>query len=146
MAKTIVCGVDKSPTAAAAARKAAELAVALEADLHVVSAYGKIESQTIKVGAEDLFLSNELEADRVSDGVADELRREFPGLHVQSSSSEGKPGEALVHAAERSGADLIVVGNKRVQGISRVLGSIASHVAAHAPCDVYVAHTHTHKH
>ena len=142
MAKTILCGVDKSPTAAAAARRAAELAVALGADLRLVTAYGKVESQTIKVGAEDLFLSNELEADRVSEAVAVELRREFPGLHVEPSSSEGKPAEALVHAAEHWKADLIVVGNKRVQGPGRVLGSIARHVAAHAPCDVYVAHTH----
>ena len=39
-------------------------------------------------------------------------------------------------------ADVIVVGNKRVQGVSRILGSIARYVAAHAPCDVYIAHTH----
>lgn len=146
MTKTIVCGVDNSATAAAAARKAAELAVALGGDLHVVSAYGKIESQTVEIGSESVFLSNEMEADRVSGAVAVELRREFPGLHVEPTSSDGKPGEALVKAAERLDAELIVVGNKRVQGIGRVLGSIASHVVSHAPCDVYVAHTHTHHH
>lgn len=144
MTKTIVCGVDNSATAAAAARKAAELAVALGADLHLLSAYGKIESQTVEIGAESVFLSNEMEADRVSGAVALELRREFPGLHVEAASSDGKPGEALVKSAERLGAELIVVGNKRVQGIGRVLGSIASHVVSHAPCDVYVAHTHSH--
>src|SRR5690606_28369663 len=43
-------------------------------------------------------------------------------------------------------ASLIVVGNKRVQGVAgRVLGSIARDVAAHASCDVYIAHTHTRK-
>jgi nucleotide-binding universal stress UspA family protein len=146
MTKTIVCGVDNSPTAAAAARKAAELALALGADLHLLSAYGKIESQTVEIGSESVFLSNEMEADRVSGAVAVELRREYPGLHVTPASSDGKPGEALVKAAEREGAELIVVGNKRVQGIGRVLGSIASHVVSHAPCDVYVAHTHTHHH
>ena len=142
MTKKIVCGIDNSPTAAAAARKAAELAIALDADLHLVSAYGKIESQTVEIGAESVLVSNEMEADRVSGAVAVELRQEFPGLSVQPSSSDGKPGEALVKAAERLDADLIVVGNKRVQGIARVLGSIARDVAAHAPCDLYVAHTH----
>lgn len=142
MTKTIVCGVDNSPTAAAAARKAATLAVALDARLHLLSAYGKVESQTVQVGSDSIFLSTDMEADRVAGAVAVELRKEFPGLEVVPSSSEGRPGEALVAAAERLDADLIVVGNKRVQGIARVLGSIARDVAAHAPCDVYVAHTH----
>ena len=146
MTKKIVCGIDNSPTAAAAARTAAELAVALGADLHLVSAYGKIEAQTVEVGAEEFLVSNEMEADRVTGAVAVELRREFPGLQVEPESSGGKPGDALVHCAERLDADLIVVGNKRTQGIARVLGSIARDVIAHAPCDVYVAHTHTHHH
>ena len=54
--------------------------------------------------------------------------------------------EALVSESERLDATMIVVGNKRVQGIAgRVLGSIARDVAAHASCDVYVAHTHERK-
>ena len=141
MTKRIVCGVDNSPTAAAAARRAAELAVALGADLHLVSAYGKIESELVEIGSEKLLLSNEMEADRIAGAVAVELRQEFPGLDVTPSSSEGRAGEALVKTAEHLGADLIVVGNKRVQGIARVLGSIARDVAQHAPCDVFVVHT-----
>jgi nucleotide-binding universal stress UspA family protein len=140
--KTVVCGVDNSPTAAAAARRAAELTVALGGRLHLVSAYGKVEAETVEVGSETIFVSNEMEAERVSGAVAVELRQEFPGLDVSPWSGEGRPSEALVRAAERLDADLIVVGNKRVQGIARVLGSIARDVAAHAPCDVYVAHTH----
>lgn len=30
---------------------------------------------------------------------------------------------------------MVVVGNKRVQGMARVLGSVASAVAKDAPCD-----------
>ncbi|MFI5429021.1 universal stress protein [Aeromicrobium sp. UC242_57] len=55
---------------------------------------------------------------------------------------QGKPAAALVELAEETGADVIVVGNKRVQGMSRVLGSIAADVTRRAPCDVYIAHTH----
>jgi len=47
-----------------------------------------------------------------------------------------------VREAESLGADLIVVGNKRVQGLGRILGSIAEDVAHHSTCDVYIAHTH----
>ncbi|GAA4373289.1 universal stress protein [Nocardioides caricicola] len=142
MAKTILCGVDNTNTAAAAARKAAELTVAFGGELHLLSAYGKVESETVEVGSETILVSNEMEAERVAGAIAVELRQEYPGLVVHATASEGRPGEALVHAAERLGADLIVVGNKRVQGIARVLGSIARDVAAHAPCDVYVALTH----
>ena len=142
MTKTIVCGVDNSPTAAAAARKAAELAVALGGDLHLLSAFGKVEAETVQVGLESFVLSTDMEAERVAGAVAVELRKDFPALEVVPAASEGRPGEALVAAAERLDADLIVVGNKRVQGISRVLGSIARDVASHAPCDVYIAHTH----
>jgi CRP-like cAMP-binding protein len=38
-------------------------------------------------------------------------------------------------------ATMIVVGNRRVQGAKRLLGSIASDVLHHASCDVLVAHT-----
>ncbi|MCP3973298.1 MAG: universal stress protein, partial [bacterium] len=38
-------------------------------------------------------------------------------------------------------ARMIVVGNRRVQGIARVLGSVASDVAKRAPCSVLIAHT-----
>ena len=36
---------------------------------------------------------------------------------------------------------MIVVGNRRVQGVSRVLGSIASDVLRRAPCDVLIVNT-----
>jgi nucleotide-binding universal stress UspA family protein len=47
----------------------------------------------------------------------------------------------LVDEAARLNADLIVVGNVRMQGPSRVLGSVGSHVLRHAPCDVLVVKT-----
>ncbi|OUZ11211.1 hypothetical protein BHE97_05030 [Aeromicrobium sp. PE09-221] len=142
MTKTIVVGVDDSETASAAARKAAELAHALGGELHVLSAYGKFETETFRSGSEEIQFTTEKDANDVASSVVDGLRRDFPDLNLTYAPMEGKPGEALVQAAERLGADVIVVGNKRVQGIARVLGSIARDVAAHAPCDVYVAHTH----
>ncbi|WP_110208568.1 universal stress protein [Nocardioides daejeonensis] len=142
MSKTIVCGVDGSETAAAAARKAAELAQAFGGRLHLISAYGKFQAETITVGSDKMLLSNEQDADTIASQVALSVRKEFPDLEVTVAPAEGQPGEALVAAAEAVDADVIVVGNKRVQGIARVLGSVARDVAAHAHCDVYVAHTH----
>ena len=53
----------------------------------------------------------------------------------------GKPADVIVDEAKRVDADLIVVGSKRMTGISRVLGSVANDVAHHADCSVYIAKT-----
>lgn len=70
------------------------------------------------------------------------VRAQFPGVEVLAQAASGKPADALLAAAEQTGAELIVVGNKRVQGAARILGSIATQVARKAPCDVYIAYTH----
>ena len=51
----------------------------------------------------------------------------------------GDPREALIEMARREGADLIVVGSHGRSGLTKLLmGSVASHVVTHAPCDVLV--------
>lgn len=141
MINTIVTGVDESETAAVAARKAAELANVHDAELHVISAYGNQEVRTLRAGG-DVVEINEVEnATRVAQSVADSLRADFPNVTITSNAALGQPGEALVSTAAELDADLIVVGNKRVQGFSRVLGSIARDVASEAHCDVYIAYT-----
>lgn len=142
MSKKIVVGVDDSETAARAARTAAGLARALDAELYVLTAYGKLEMERIEVGAEEFVISNEADAEKLADAVIADLRGDFPDVTFRRYPAEGKPGPALVDTARILDADLIVVGNKRVQGIARVLGSVARDVASRAHCDVYVAHTH----
>jgi len=142
MANVIITGVDGSETAGRAATKAAELAVLKGARLHVLSAYGKFEEDTFSSGDEQVVFSTLKDAESTVAATVSQLRRRFPDLEITADPSEGKPGEALVKAAERLDAELIVVGNKRVQGFGRILGSIARDVASKAPCDVYVAHTH----
>lgn len=142
MAKTIIVGVDGSETATRAARRAAELADALGSDLHVLTAYGKFEVEKISTGSEEFVFSTEADAEGVAGASLLQLRKDFPTVKLTSAASEGKPGDALVRAAERLDSEIIVVGNKRVQGLARVLGSIARDVASRAPCDVYVVHTH----
>ncbi|MDN5893453.1 MAG: universal stress protein [Nocardioides sp.] len=143
MTGTIVVGVDDSETAALAAMKAAELAKALGAELCVLTAYGKFEAETIATGGEKFFITNADSAKSTGQRSVMALRKNSPDVTIKLQASEGKPGDALVKAADQLDADLIVVGNKRVQGFARVLGSIARDVAAHASCDVYVAHTHS---
>jgi nucleotide-binding universal stress UspA family protein len=55
---------------------------------------------------------------------------------------EGEPGQVLLDAARDFDADLIVVGSRGLTSHAHfILGSVASSVAHHAPCDVLVAHT-----
>ncbi len=142
MTVKIVTGVDGTDPAMQAARTAARLAQALDGELHVVSAYGKVDTIEVHVEGHDFVLTPEQDAQRIAEETATRLQEEFPSLRVMAASAEGKPADALVDVAEELGADLIVVGNKRVQGLARVLGSIATEVARKAHCDVYVAHTH----
>lgn len=133
----IVVGLDRSGTAAAAAARAAELARDAGATLHLVMAVDAAVSYEIVVGS-DLF-----RVDNITEGH-DYLRDaggKFTGLTVTSEVSDEAPATALVEAAERLGARMIVVGNRRVQGAGRVLGSVATEVLRRAPCDVVVAHT-----
>lgn len=143
MEKSIVVGVDDSTTARAAARTAADLAAALGAELLVVTAYGKYKFEPVDADVDNMYITTEALARTVADAAIAELAAAFPRLTITPISAAGRPGDALVSVAERHNSELIVVGNKRVQGIARVFGSIARHVATHAPCDVYIANTHT---
>lgn len=116
--------------------------MALGAELHVVSAFEGYEVERFRQGSDEYEFSREADALEAATSAARKVQAEFQELTLRASAVEGKPGAALVRWAQEQDADVIVVGNKRVQGLSRVLGSIAREVAAHASCDVYVAHTH----
>lgn len=153
MMKTIVTGVDSSRTALAAAQKAAELADGIGAELHVFSAYSPSVSSTLDsaksnriipgtaAAHEKLTDSYAHAAQAVADSVADVLREGYPSLTVHASIDEGTPADVILLHAKNLQADIIVVGNKHVHGISRVLGSVARKLAANATCDLNVVNT-----
>ncbi|MGB6058254.1 MAG: universal stress protein [Microthrixaceae bacterium] len=138
MAGPILVGVDSSETARAAAAVAAQLAKALGRTLRVVTAYDRDEVEELRVGSDVFRVSSEEEAQRTASQVASEVASD---LAVETGALVGKPADAIVAEAERVEASLIVVGNRRMQGVSRVLGSIANSVSHHAPCDVYIVKT-----
>ena len=69
------------------------------------------------------------------------LRFEVTPQEISTHVSFEDPAPEICAEAQRIGAQVIVVGNRRVQGISRILGSVAVHVTRHAPCDVLIANT-----
>lgn len=139
MADIVVVGVDGGAPALVAARRAAEIAAQLGAHLHVVTALtsGRVEEFPERPGATEIT-SGEL-AEAIAADAASTLRSIV--ADVTTAVVQRKPAHALVEEATRLDARLIVVGNRRVQGVGRVLGSVASGVASHAPCDVYIVKT-----
>ncbi len=63
------------------------------------------------------------------------------GIAVQGHTGTGGPTEAIVRVAEQEGADVIVIGNKGMAGVRRVLGSVPNSVAHQAPCSVFIVQT-----
>jgi nucleotide-binding universal stress UspA family protein len=54
----------------------------------------------------------------------------------------GSPVEALLDVVRREQADLLVVGNKGLNGIKgRLLGSVPADATRRSQCDVLVVHT-----
>lgn len=133
-----VVGVDGSRTASIAADRAGTLAQALGGRVHVVCAYSDPRPSGTIVSAQP-GRSAALDAERIAEEQAATYRS--AGANATWAVGEGEPGAVLVAEAERVGADVIVVGNRRMQGIGRLLGSIANEVAHHAPCDVLIVKT-----
>jgi nucleotide-binding universal stress UspA family protein len=136
--KHIVVGVTENETSQHAARTALEYAEATGATLHIVTAVRHSENEVIELGGDRWEFSTLDQAQSNVNRFVDSLNTSVPHNVLALS---GDPAEVLVSEAERIGADLIVVGNVRMQGPSRVLGSVGSHVLRHAPCDVLVVKT-----
>lgn len=129
----ITCGVDGSEASFDTASLAATISAASEAELHllhVVPVFRGRDSEWSLAGSDES--PPELEsAERAATAL---------GVTPARDMAMGRPEHALVAAVRREGADLLVVGHRRVRGVSRVLlGSVSEHCAEHAPSSVIVA-------
>ncbi len=137
---TIIVGVDDTPQSRAAADKAARMAQLYGATLHIVSAVQKVELNVEPAGRDGSWFMNSVDvAEKALESMADTYR---PSVTVTTTAVHGEPAGLLCSEAARLGASVIVIGNKRVQGLGRVLGSVAGDVAKAAPCDVFIVHTY----
>jgi nucleotide-binding universal stress UspA family protein len=144
--KNVVVGTDGSETAERAVREASELARDNGARLVIVTAYEPHDDQLAR------------NADGVPDDIrwtlTDRVQAEELTVHgreiahgvgvkgVVAQAIPGSPPDVLLEAAQDFDADVIVVGSKGLTGAARfVLGSVASSVSHHAPCDVLIVHT-----
>ena len=134
----ILVGIDGSMTSQAAARQAVELATAVGAEMHFVTVVRSDDATVLKVAGDEWEISNLQSAEANIGRFVASLNAT---VSYTVSAIEGAPAKALISEAERLEVDLIVVGNVRMQGIGRVLGSVGNTIAHNAPCNVLIVKT-----
>jgi nucleotide-binding universal stress UspA family protein len=151
MFKTIVVGTDGSDSAFEAVKAAAELAETQGdgAVLHVVSVVKPMANAAVAAGdtafaapsAANVNWEEEIRVDLEGKlaGIADHVRKE--GVKVETHVRFGSPADVLCEMATHIHADVIVVGNRGMQGGRRLLGSVPNTVSHHAPCSVLIIAT-----
>ena len=136
MYQRLVVGYDGKERSQRAVQAAVELATSLGAVVHIVNAVPKDRLRDLDGGPERRAV--DVDSSKV---LLAELEDSIEYDAVTTASVKGAPADVVVAEAVRIDADLIVVGNKNVQGIGRVLGSVAEHIAKKAPCAVLIVNT-----
>lgn len=139
MFETVVVGADGSDTAAEAVRVATELVKLSNGNLHIVTAYRPAQLRS-EAGGE---FSESLTSGDVAEAVLADLasRARTSGVAVDTHLQNGAAADVICEVATQVKADVIVVGNKGMTGLRRVLGSVPNSVAHQAPCAVLIAFT-----
>ena len=144
--RNVVVGTDGSETAEKAVAHAAQIAKTFGARLTIVTAYVHDKMKEARK-AEPLPFElqwiakdvNEAEA-RAKRGKA--LAKKLGVTDVKIVTGASDPAMALIEAAETSGGDLIVTGNRGITQATRAIkGNVPNKVTHHAPCDVLIVHT-----
>lgn len=148
MFSSIVVGTDGSETAREAVSQAVELAVRLQAAVHLVSAYEPAAGLRLRdeptagaVRADAEWAVHQLgEVEATLEEAAEVARR--AGVTVAVYARQGDAADAILDVAEERDADLVIVGNKGLTGAKRfLLGSVPNKVSHYAPCSVMIIRT-----
>ena len=151
MFKAIVVGTDGSERASEAVLKAAELAATQPGCvLHIVTVQKPLSPSAVAAG--EMAAAAPVAAERsweeeIKTELHDTLNRAAEtakracDTRIETHARFGAPAEVLCEFAGHLQADLIVVGNKGMQGGRRFLGSVPNTVSHHAPCSVLIVDT-----
>ena len=146
MFHTVVVGTDGSDTAAEAVRQATAVARTNGARLHVVTAYGARpgwdRDRALEAMPDELrwMASPGEAAERIARQAAAAAQQ--AGVEAEYHSEPGDPADVILEVANEVDADLVVVGNKGMQGAKRLLtGSVPNRVSHHAASNVLIVHT-----
>jgi nucleotide-binding universal stress UspA family protein len=148
MYKHIVVGTDGSATATKAVEAAATIAADKGARLHVAVAFSQRQTSREKADIEGAPVEERWRllpgpaAERVGERAAS-LARDAAGapIDVDVHCVLARPVDAIVDLARHLDADLVVVGNRGMNGRGRIFGSVPRAVSHRSPCDVLVVDT-----
>jgi nucleotide-binding universal stress UspA family protein len=137
--RKIVVGNDGSDHSVRALQTAIAIAKSLGAELEIVHVshlpvtfYAAAFETPIDLGQQMEALRKEAEAR--AQQVLDET-----GVEAKMVTLDGNPADALLEYADRSGADMIVVGSHGAGAVERfLLGSTSDRIVHHARCPVLV--------
>jgi nucleotide-binding universal stress UspA family protein len=128
MFERIVVGVSKADSAKEAARRAVGLAQKFDAELHLVIAF------------EGTDTGPQSASRRHAEGTVESIATGYSGKTFTHALPDD-PADAILRVAGEVDADLIVVGNKGMRGVGRVLGSVPNNIAHKASCSVLIVRT-----
>lgn len=140
----IVVGTDGSDTAAEAVEEAVRIAKALEADVHVVSAFEPLRGARVTgapEGAAKVWAPHpDDQVESILSQAAAAIR--LAGVNVTTHAVREDPADALLSVADKVGATLIVVGSKGMHGARRLaLGNVPNQISHKARCNVLIVAT-----
>jgi nucleotide-binding universal stress UspA family protein len=138
MFDVVLVGADDSPTARRAVEAACEIVAMSKGQLHILTAF----EQLSVVGAptrefKDVITEEDGQALLQTLSFIAKKHGVEPTLH----GAKGDPADNLIAKADELGADLVVVGNRGMKGVRRVLGSVPNSVAHGANCSVLIVDT-----
>ena len=143
---TVLVGTDGSESSFRAVDRAAVVARDAEATLLLLTAYRPMSPRELQdardaLGDEAYKVSGSSPAEDVLRDAADRARG-IGAQKVETLAVEGDPVDALVHAVNDRGVELLVVGNRGLNSLAgRLLGSVPANITHKAPCDVLIVHT-----
>jgi nucleotide-binding universal stress UspA family protein len=143
MYESIVVGTDGSDTSKRAVAEATRLAELMKGTVHLVSAYEPLRGARISGAPEGAAKVWAVRPDAQVESIVEQAAAgvRMRDVDVKSHTLTGDPADALLEIAEREGADLIVVGNRGMHGVSRMLGSVPNKVSHRARCHVLIVAT-----
>jgi nucleotide-binding universal stress UspA family protein len=138
----VLIGVDESPFSTAAVDFVRRTPWPAGTRFRVLSASPPIFPATGEAVMPDVIAQVIAQQDRYHQDMAERAAASLreAGFTAEAAMVSGDPRSVLVEEARRWKADLVAVGSHGRSGLKRVvLGSVASHVASHAPCSVLIA-------
>jgi nucleotide-binding universal stress UspA family protein len=137
--KTIVVGYDSTEPSKRALERAADIAEKFGSQLVVTS----VSPVMVPSGTHGTAGIDPTDPPAQHQAELEQAKAYLSGrnLTAELQPAIGEPADAIVEAAEQTGATLIVVGTREPGMVERLLGtSVSQAVSKHAHCDVLIVH------